>query len=371
MYRIKEVTKRKMQAIDDASKISYMIEKFLLNKPYFIKADVERKIVKAVSFTKPDIVQVQSEEPLSSLVILYNVFDKYVEFHTTVEQDMGDSTYTLRIHACNLATEKRKHDRYTVDRRAVTVNNIRVSRNAINASLFNIPTSVKVHFKQYQQILSGHADEVFVDAFDRSSDKFELVRKSKKILYLSDTQDEYCYDPHDEEKYVNYAKGMESDIHKIVLDYKAHKITSEMIVPIIYTGHDGIPIPLGFIQLRSKDGPIPEEKSAELQEIGAEMVRKMRDSNTVVIPDKQFVDNVSYGGLRLHVDNEELIRLLPEQSGITFDIVFKMTQAMTVFTETVYTIKVDDALMIGLKIVGHSTKSGDFDRYYAILDSMK
>ena len=366
-----ERTQRKMQVVEDANKRTYMIENFLLQKPYFVKGDMARNFVTAVQYKKPDIVLVQTEDKLEDFVILYNVFNKYVEFHASVEQDMGSGNYLLRIVACNLAAEIRKYERYAVDERTVVVNNIRASRNVINASLFNIPTSVKVHFKQYQQLLSSHADGVVVDAFDRTIEKLELVRKSQKILYLADTQSEHSYEPEDTEKYVEYAKNIDQELRRVMLDYKSHKVVSEMIVPIIYTGHDGIPIPLGYIQLHSKTTPIPIEKSEELMKIAEEMVQKMRDANTVVIPDKQKVENISNEGLRIRITNPELIKLLPGQTGATFDIIFKMTQPMTLNTEIVYTAKGENDLIAGFKIVGHSTKSGDFSRYYETVSKLR
>lgn len=365
-----ERSPRKFQVVDEPEKIKHLIQSYAIDKVFFVSGDDTHTPAKVIQFKEPNIIMLETTQAVSGMISIYTVLKKYIEFIATVKKDMGSNCHALSVESCRIATQSRAVERYVADQSKVFVNNIRASRNVINASLFNVPTSVKVHFKQYAHNLSHLADEVILDVFDKTKEKLEIVRKSGKIYYIADTQNEYSYDPEDIDKYVDYGRYSDTDTQELIREYRKQKIVSEMIVPIHYTGHDGIPIPLGYIQLSSKRDRIPIEKAEELRAIASELVQKMRDSNTVVINERQTIENISREGMRLRISNEELKRLLPDQSGMTFDVIFKMTQPMTISTEIIYTGHSDGDLILGLKIVGHSTKSGDFNRYYQMLESL-
>ena len=365
----KEKEARKFQVVEDPAKLAGLIRKYFINKPYFIAGDQTRQIVTAVSFEEPNRVIIDSRIPLEGVENVYAIFKKYVDFICMIEQEISPQRYAVRVESCRVAAEGRKEDRHPVDQSKVYINNIRASRNVINASLFNVPTSVKVHFKQYQQALSGQYDEAVVDVYDKSSEKLELVRRMGKILYVADTRDPSSYSPGGDD-FIDYAYQSDLDVPELMRDYRIHKVVSEMIVPVVYQTHEESLIPLGYIQLISRKEPIPREKADEMVELAREMVRKMRDSNTVVIKERQDVENISKGGMRLRISHGELKTLLAEQSGVTFDLVFKMTQPITISTEVVYRGMLDGDLILGLKIVGHSSKTGDFNRYYTMVDTL-
>ena len=370
MKLLREREHRKFQTFTEDLRKTHMIEKYFLHKPYFIKNNEPGIFSTAIEFSGNGRVIVDTKAKLSDEVIMFNVFKKYIEFRATVEENIAPERYLLNIHTIHIAAGERSYNRYPVDQGIVSVSNFRASRNAINASLFNIPTSVKVHLKQYQQILIKSADEVTVDVFDKSKEKLEMVRKTTRILYVPDTGLEKSYTTDEPGKFINYMKSTDQEISVLIREYKDRKIVSELIVPIIYTGHDGIPIPLGYIQFVSRTKPIPREKSDELLKMGAEIVQKMRDANTVLINERQKIENISHEGMCLRITHPELQKLLPDQSGLTFDVIFKMTQPLTVSTEIIYMGLHDSNLITGLKIIGFSSKSSDSNRFYSMVDSL-
>ncbi|MDH4262598.1 MAG: DUF1577 domain-containing protein [Spirochaetia bacterium] len=368
MKLIHEKETRKFQTLTDDARKMHMIEKYFINKPYFLKNDNTGGFITGIKLEEKSRVIVDTKLKVSNEITMYSLFKKYIEFHGTVEETVSPERYRIHIQAVNVAVDERKHIRKLVDFNVVSIGNLRVSRNVINASLFNIPTSVKVHLKQYQQMLTKHADEVIVDVFDKTKEKHEIVRKTCKILYIKNTGDEKSYESDDPEKFINYFKSTDSELTDLMREYKDKKIVSEMIVPIIYTGHDGIPIPLGYIQLISKTKPIDIGQADVLLKTGAEIVQKMRDSNTVMINERQKIVNISNEGMCIKIEHEELKRLMPEQNGLTFDVIFKLTQPVTVSSEIIYLAKDNDDLIIGIKIIGFSTKSSDSTRYHSMVE---
>lgn len=144
-----------------------------------------------------------------------------------------------------------------------------------------------------------------------------------------------------------------------------------MIVPIIYLGHDGASIPLGFIQLVSHDKKLGMDTALELKMMAFEMVDQMRDSNTMLISKRQSVADISRGGLRLVFTDPELKKFLVHQKGFSFDVVFKLQQPITVFSEIVWTgYTPSQDLAIGVSIKGFSSRKGESDRFHHNLDNL-
>jgi hypothetical protein len=253
----------------------------------------------------------------------------------------------------------------------VVINNIRAARNTINASLFNVPTSVKIHLEKFQQRLKDFADEVKVRIFEKGDEKTELVRKTHKILMVTDTQDLMSYVPEDTDGFVDYREHLNTEIGSVMEDYKKKKIISEMIVPIIYLGHDGESVPLGYIQLVSHEKKLGMDTALELKMLAFEMVDQMRDSNTMLINKRQSVGDISRGGLRLVFTDPELKKFLVHQKGFSFDVIFKLQQPITVFTQICYTgYTPQDDLAIGVTIKGFSSRKGESDRYHQYIDNL-
>lgn len=364
-----EKTPRKFQVIEEPGKLAGLIQKYFIQKPYFVAGDVLRQVVTAGRLEEGNRVVLNSKVKLTGVEKIYTVLSKYIDFICSVEKEIMPDQYLVQVESCRVALETRKDSRFPADSSKVFISNIRASRNTINASLFNIPTSVKVHFKQYQHELAPHFDEVVVDVYDKSSEKHDLVRRSGKVFYVADTRIPSSFSSARDD-FIDYAGQSTQEVSELMREYRTHKVVSEMIIPVIYKTLEEQDIPLGYIQLISKKEPIPEEKAAGMIGVTHEMVKKMRDSNMIVIKERQEVENISHEGLRLRITHEELKKLLPMQDGVTFDLIFKMTQPITLSTEIVYSGIYDDDLILGLKVIGHSSKTGDFSRYYSLVDSM-
>jgi len=370
MKLLYEKESRSLHYVTDPAKIASLIQNYFLKNALFIKNEETGIIVNPVSIQKPGYVIVNSLSELSGELSVYTVLNKYIEYIGVIEQDLGGSSYLFKITALKVAASDRTQNRIMVDTGKVYVNNMRISKNVINASLFNVPTSVKVHFKQYAAQLKHHADEVNLDVYDRTQEKFDMVRRSGKTLYIADTQNEYFYEKDEKSPFITYTGSIDKDLKSVMEEYRRNKIVSEMIVPVSYSGHDGKPIPLGYIHLVSKSKPIPEEKAIEMNKIAIEMVQKMRDANTKVVSEKQNIDNISKDGLRIRITSEELKSAMLEQRGLSFDVIFKLTAPITISSEVCYILQKENYLLVGVKILGHFSRSGDFERYYNMVTGL-
>lgn len=371
MSVFRERAERKYQVIEDQAKVSGMLRQYAAGKIFYLKGFYEKIEVKILDFKEPNILIVDSLRDLEGPVTLYHTFNKQLELFGEVIDTIINTQYKVAVNRVRIATNERKYPRYKMTSEQVVINSIRAARNTINASLFNVPTSVKIHLEKFQQRLKDFADEVKVKIFEKDDEKTELVRKTMKILMIQDTQDIMSYIPEDTEGFIDYREHLNTEIGNVMEEYRKKKIVSEMIVPIIYLGHDGASIPLGYIHLISHEKKLGLDTALELKMLAFEMVDQMRDSNTMLISKRQSVADISRGGLRLVVTDPELKKFLVHQKGFSFDVIFKLQQPITVFTEIAWTaVTPQNDLAIGVSIKGFSSRKGESDRYHQHLDAL-
>ncbi|AFM10807.1 DUF1577 domain-containing protein [Turneriella parva] len=371
MSVFKERAERRYQIIEDQAKMPGMLRQYAAGKTYMIKGFYEKIEVKVLDFKDPNCLIIDSLRDLEGELTLYHTFNKQLEIVGAISDKLPGNQYKFSVAHVKIAANERKSARYAMSSDLVVVNNIRAARNTINASLFNVPTSVKIHLEKFQQRLKDFADEVKVKIFEKDDEKTELVRKTMKILMIHDTQDLLSYMPEDTDGFVDYREHLNTEIGTVMEDYRKKKIVSEMIVPIIYLGHDGASIPLGFIQLISHEKKLGIDTALELKMLAFEMVDQMRDSNTMLINKRQSIADISRGGMRLVVTDPELKKFLVHQKGFSFDVIFKLQQPITVFTQICYTgYTPQDDLAIGVAIKGFSSRKGESDRYHQYIDNL-
>lgn len=371
MSVFRERNERKFQVVEDPAKLGGMLRQYAAGKVYYLKGFYEKIEVKILDFKEPNLLIIDSLRDIEGEIVLYHTFNKQMEITCEVVDKLVNTQYKVAVSRVRIATADRKSPRHTMTADQVVINNIRAARNTINASLFNVPTSVKIHLEKFQQRLKDFADEVKVKIFEKDDEKTELVRKTMKILMVHDTQDLLSYMPEDTDGFVDYREHLNTEIGTVMEDYRKRKIVSEMIVPIIYLGHDGGSIPLGYIQLVSHEKKLGLDTALELKMLAFEMVDQMRDSNTMLINKRQTVGDISRGGMRLIVTDPELKKFLVHQKGFSFDVIFKLQQPITVFTEIIHTaVTPQNDLAIGVGIKGFSSRKGESDRYHQFLDSL-
>lgn len=372
MQAFKERNERKFQMVSEPLKIAGMLKQYAAGKTFFIKGFYEKIETKILDAKDGTFIIVDSLRDLENgPIVLYHTFNKQMELHAEVVDKLVNTQYKINVKQIRIAVAERRSPRHQMSSDLVVINNIRAARNTINASLFNVPTSVKIHLEKFQQRLKDFADEVKVKIFEKGDEKTELVRKTNKILMLEDTQDIMSYMPEDTEAFIDYREHLNTEVGAVMEDYRKKKILSEMIVPIIYLGHDGASIPLGYIQLISHQKKLGVDTALELKMLAFEMVDQMRDSNTMLINKRQSIGDISRGGMRLIVTDPELRKFLVHQKGFSFDVIFKLQQPITVFTEIVYVATTpENDLAIGIFLKGFSSRKGESDRYHQYIDNL-
>ncbi len=352
---------RDLEIVYETEKINYLLKRHLANRTMYVKGFDPPYPVKVAGFNDLNVLSVDMgghcEPDKDEEIVLFRILGRYLHLSCLVLGPTGQGNlYTLTVQSAGIARTERKNLRIPVNNDECHITNIRTSKHTIDATLFNVPTSVKVAFSTFEQQLRAQeaGAEIKIDVFGKRGTILDEVRKHGKALLISDTQDANAYGNEGrEDHYIDYAEYLDDELREKMIEYQRQKIVSEVIVPINYITHDMSSIPLGFIQLTSQKEHYDETKVAQLMSIANQLVKRIRDSNTVVIQERQEVVNLSQGGLKVRIQHEELKDYLMRQQGFTFDLYFKMQAPITLHAmiRSAYFAPSGD-LTLGLQISG-------------------
>ncbi len=369
--------KRELQEINAPEKIRAILTTHLKGRVLYIKDTEPARELRVVGIAPGDKNEVyintaEAQEPETGPIILFQILGRYLELRCRIlRKDPKTGLFVMAVDQAFIARKQREGFRIPVKGDEIYITNIRTSKNTIEATNSNIPTSVKVNFSLYEQNLKKRADFAKIDVYSHRDPLFDEIRKSGRIYYIADTQSPVSYSPAGED-FIDAAKLFGVKLPKKMEDYKRTGIKSEIIYPINYISHDNSVVSLGFIQMQSKTRNFDELTLKDLKNNTETLISKIRDSNTVFIQEKQKVVNISRGGMRVLIDNPQLKDYLIKQKGFTFDIVFKMQAPVTVYGSIRSVIKNETGgLLLGIEITGNSSRAGEMKRYEQNLISLE
>ena len=354
---------RDLEFIQDPVKIHHLLRNHLSKRSLFVQGIDPPREVKIVNFSDQNVLTVDLnglDYDAGAEVILFRILGRYIHLECNVIKHTGQgSIHTLAIDKAAIARKERQHLRIPIKNREVHISNIRTSKQTIDATLFNIPATVRVNFGLFEDQLKNMADFVKIDVFGKRGTVFDEIRRTGETLLLPDTQVEEDYGPR-RKGYFDYADFLEDELREKIHEYKREHVKSELIVPVIYITHDESRLPLGYIQMRSTSMHYDESHVERVRRAAGELVAKIRDSNTVMINAKQYLINISRGGMKVIIDDPDLKNYLVRQKGFTFDLFFKMQAPITMFGQirAMTTINVDD-LVLAIEFTGSSAHRKD------------
>lgn len=369
--------KRDMILITDTNKKNLIISKYLNKKEMQIKKlKTEAVLIKDYNEAGNQLL-VRSSNLISfkegEQVSFFKVLGRYVQLDCTVLQEKSNQDYLLKIENLHLARKDREDYRIVPPDDAVWVTNVRTSRVNLNTAFETVPTVVKINFSDYENKLRSKFEYIKIDIFRKGDEeKFDLVKKSSKILFLHDTQDIDSYIALDDD-YLNYGEELGESLQKAMNDYKDKRIVSDVVIPVIYYSPESITAAvIGYVNIQSKTEKITMEQVLEAKVLTFEMIDRIRESNTIVKYNDFPVLNISYGGLRILITDKELTEHLPHHMSFSFDIVFKNLAPMSMNAHVKY-FSVDSLknLIVGVQLYGLSHKPRDRKKYMECVGVLK
>lgn len=361
-------SQRELEIIYEADKIQHLLKKYLANQTLFVQGYDPPHPVKLVGFTELNTVSLdmgQLEPAADAELTIFRILGRYMHLYCKFIGPTGQGNlYHAVVQHAAISRMDRSALRLPVQGDEIYLTNFRASKHTIDATLFNIPTSVKVNFGTVEQELKKKHDFAKIDVFAKRGDLLDEIRKSGLPVLVRDAREPAGFKPPGP-GYFDYAAYLDDNIRKTIEQYRREKALSEIIVPVIYVTHDFSSIPLGYIRVQSRTRAYTEDDVAEIRELAFQLVDRIRDSNTVFIQEKQEVINLSRGGLKCLITHPELKEYLQRQNGFTFDLVFKMQAPITLYgvIRGAYATRGTGELTLSIQISGSSSRDGEMKRF--------
>jgi len=360
------------QTVDDV--IAILREQFQSRKLY-MKYDVDKHEVNINEYNPDKTLMVVTDPTYKAdgNLIIYGLSDKYIEIDLKIINEIGPGYFKCKIVSARRATEGRRDLRFAVQPGAAVVTNFKVSKHTIDVSKFNMPTGIKVVLEQFQSANSGLADQFKVDVLGLETKDVVLksIKNTGKTLFVSDCSNVESYQAMTED-FIDLAGIYGSDIDRVVKSNIEKGIRSIAIVPVIYITEDQRSIPFAYIQVVSKSELFGIDKIIDLKEMSFNLVDRIRDANTLMVPVHQELIDVSRGGAKIKITDPDLIKYLKKSEGFIFDIVFKLQAPLTIYgkIKTVFQGK-DGSMYVGVDFEGNSSRKDEMKRFYDVLKPME
>jgi hypothetical protein len=356
---------RDLESIENPEKMQLLLKKYLTGKTMQLKeSDPPLEGVLLQSDTQGNILMKIQNSPLKvgDSVVIFRTIGRYVQLECTVQR-IKDGIHLLALNRASIAKKERQFLRLSSESDILYITNIRTSKYALDRPLGSLPTSIKVNFSMVEKKLKLKDDFARVDAFEENNPLHIALRQSGKILYVRDTNNPDDYEVKDRD-YFNYREFLGNNFIKKINDYRTAGIRSEIIYPIAFGEEISQFPPVGYVQVQSKYRFYEESKIEFLIEIVHDMIDQIRKANTVLIQKKQKVLNISRGGLRVSITDNELKEYLTRMTGFTFDLFFKMQAPITLYG-LIRSIqkKMNGEMILGIQISGHSSRAGEMSRF--------
>ncbi|NCN11523.1 MAG: DUF1577 domain-containing protein [Leptospira sp.] len=369
---------RELDLVKESAQKYHVLSKYLLEKELTLRSfpfDQKFTILKI----KEDGKQISVKNDSGTLLVqgakitLYSILAKYIELECTVLKVQDDGRLILNVESLGISRKNREGNRVP-SRGNVHINNIVTVKTVIDANMFQVPTLVKVAFDEFRSKLDPKKFEYSkIDIF--KSDllrKFLIVKKTRKIFFISDTQKTESYN-HTNSDFLNFGQEIDDDIELEKERYREDRIMSECILPVLYGNPYDELIPIGYVHIQNRESNLNENDIEDLKKLCKEMVTRILESNTMQISGKFPVIDISPTGLQVQINEPNLVKILPKQKSFIFDIIFKLQTPFTVIGKIRWVAKKndEDSILLGVELEGKSDLPGERAKYLKNIENLR
>lgn len=375
MHKINQRIQRNFDSFKTIDDVINILKSQFAERRLYIKFSVEKSEVNINEYLEDGTVMLVTEPGYQhdGSLTIYGLSDKFIEIDFEVIEERGPGYLHCKVRSARRAIKGRRDLRFKVTTEEVVATNFRVSKHSIDLTGFNIPTSIKVVLDQFQTTHSKLGDFVKVDVFSSESSETLLnaMKKTGKSVFIPDVADRGSY-IHGSEEFLDLEDILGDDLDDFVKKNIEKSYRSLVIIPVIYAADNGKSIPFAYIQVLSKSEHYPIEKVNEIKELSYKLVDRIRDANTLLLSVHQQIMDISRGGAKLKITDENLKMSIYKSKGFIFDIVFKLQAPITIYGEikATYTDESKE-LFVGVDFEGNSSRKDEMKRFYAVLKPME
>jgi hypothetical protein len=361
-----------METIEDVFGI---LKEQFRNRKLYVRYSVEKTEIAINEFLDDNTVMVVTDPSYKAdkIISIYGLSEKYLEVDFEIVEERGPGYFHCRIMSARRAVKGRKDLRFKVNADEAYATNFKISKHTIDISGFNIPTSIKVVLDQFHSSNSGMSDIVKVDVFstgERDS-VLKYMKKTGKTLFVPDAADPKAYEAMNDD-FIDARELFGAEFNLLVKRNVEKGYKSIITVPVLYITEVSDTIPFAYIQLISKTEYFTLDKVLDIKAQSFKLVDRIRDANTLLIPVHQEIVDISRGGAKLRITNENLVKSMLKSKGFIFDIVFRLQAPITIYGDIKATYGDDSGgIFVGVDFEGNSSRKDEMKRFYSILHPME
>lgn len=300
-------------------------------------------------------------------VVLFKVMARYLEIYCHVMKVINTKVKMLQVDKILIAANSRRFKRFKVEHQQAYITNIKIPKIDLNTDFYTAPTVVTVAFASFEKGLKAYADFVKIKTIDKD-DAFEknFAKKQKPLLLINAT-DPFSYKP-DDDGLFDYAEFLGENLQKTINSNRARGIKSMLYMPVLQTRKNRFANVLGYIQLISYSKYFTPEILKEMKEKSSDLLRKIQESNSTVIKEKQYLADMSVQGMGVEISEMELQKSLPLLDGFYFDLVIRDRPPVSLFANTISVEEKNRAiLLMGLQLPESSNTPESLKVYHGYL----
>lgn len=375
MVRVEQRKSRNFNPFETVDDVIKILKEQFSSRKLYIKYDVEKREAMINEFN-PDRTLMVVTDPnyrAGEDLIIYGLSDKYIEVDLEILDTMGPGYFKCRIKSARRALEGRRDLRFKINQGDAVATNFRVSKHTIDLTRFNVPTSIKVVIDQFQSLNAKFSDLFKIDVFslDNKDVVLKNIKSTGKTLFIENTANPDSYRAMTDD-FVDLAALYGSDLDKLIKRNVEKGFKSILIVPVIYITEDEHSIPFAYLQAISKTEILGIDDVIELKDMSFRLVDRIRDANTLLVSVHQPIMDISRGGAKLKITNEDLKKYIQKSKGFIFDIVFRLQAPLTIYGDIKSVSNDHDGnLLIGVDFEGNSSRKDEMKRFYDVLRPME
>ncbi len=371
MYKHRK--ERNFESVTGVDEIITMLKTQFENRKLHIKYTVEDREAKINEYLEDNTIMVVTDPDYNpeGSIIIYGLLDKYIEIDLKVEEARGPGYFRCGITGMRRASQGRRDLRFKVSPDKVVATNFKISRHALEITDYKIPTSIKVMIDQFQSQNARMSDVVRIDIFTPGDKVLDEIKKTGQTLFLEDLNDPSTFTPPNE-NFLDIAQVLGAELNSYVKRNIERGFKSIIISPVIYINDSGGSIPFAYFQLISKNTPLSMENLLDVKEQCFTLVDRIRDANTMLLNMHQEIVDISIGGARLRLTDENLKKNVLHTKGFIFDIVFKLQAPITIYGEIRFTFEDEQGdVYVGVDFAGNSSRKDEMKRFYSVMKPME
>ncbi len=348
-------TKRELKSASEADKIDRIIQKYVNVENLYIRNDQVNERVQFLEHPDTDklILNFTFELVEKKIKIFTSISERYVEFELDVIKEAGQeyppNSYLVQMTNSSLALAKREFPRINFTEHKPEVINIAVMKVKETQAAFLKSLSVKMIIDQFVEKLSEYDQKkVYYSSDDTIPPEVQVVIKTGQTLLIPNLDAPSDYIKDFGEKGTALKNEIDTKINNLKTNNKSLLVKPVHYYPLIGKGFNA-----AYMHLSTREREIGEADLTSTDDFMEDLSEKIRNGNCIDSKSKGNVLDVSEGGVKIQLFDENLVKKLVSQDVLTFEMEFIEDNPLKVSGRIVYIYKdKDNSYHIGIDFEG-------------------